>query len=247
MIGRTLAHSFSADYFARKFEREGLAEECSYSLLELPEVERVEELIASTSDLEGFNVTIPYKQQIIAHLDSLSDEARNIGAVNCVKIGADGQRRGYNTDVDGIRLSLDKLLCGAAVDSALVLGTGGASQAVQYVLAERDIPFAIVSRDGSRGNLSYDDLSREVMASNHLIINASPVGMYPRADEAPKIPYEYLDAGHYLFDLVYNPTVTRFMELGAQHGARTISGLDMLYAQAEAAWRVWNDAAYSAE
>lgn len=241
LIGRTLGHSFSAKYFAEKFEREGLVQECRYDLFEMPEISCVEELIATTEGLVGFNVTIPYKQQIIPYLNALSDEARNIGAVNCVKLSADGTLTGYNTDVDGIRISLDKLLGAAEVELALVLGTGGASQAVQYVLAERGIPFSLVSRDGTKGNITYDDLSLEVMRENHLIINASPVGMYPHHDQAPAISYHYLGADHYLFDLVYNPVRTLFVERSAAQGAHTLSGLDMLYAQAEAAWKIWNE------
>ena len=189
----------------------------------------------------GFNVTIPYKQQIIPYLTHLSDEARNIGAVNCVKLLPDGKRVGYNTDVDGIRISLDKLLGSVEVNSALVLGTGGASQAVQYVLAERGIAYSIVSRDSARGNITYADLSPEIMAENRLIINTSPVGMYPHHDQAPDIPYEELSENHFLFDLVYNPERTLFVEKGAACGAHTLSGLDMLYAQAEAAWKIWNE------
>ena len=241
LIGRTLGHSFSARYFADKFQREGLADTHRYDLFELPEIECVEELIATTDGLVGFNVTIPYKQQIIPHLDSLSTEARNIGAVNCVKIEPDGRLTGYNTDIDGIRLSLDKLLGGVEIDAALVLGTGGASQAVQYVLAERNIPYSIVSRDSAKGNLTYDDLKVEVTSSHHLIINSSPVGMYPHVDQCPDIPYELLTTDHYLFDLVYNPERTLFAERAATMGAHTLCGLDMLYAQAESAWRIWNE------
>lgn len=240
LIGRTLGHSFSARYFADKFQREGLADTHRYDLFELPEIECVKELIATTEGLVGFNVTIPYKQQIIPYLDSLSAEARNIGAVNCVKIESDGRLTGYNTDIDGIRLSLDKLLGGVEIDAALVLGTGGASQAVQYVLAERNIPYSIVSRDSTKGNLTYDDLKVEVTSSHHLIINSSPVGMYPHVDQCPDIPYELLTADHYLFDLVYNPERTLFAERAATMGAHTLCGLDMLYAQAESAWRIWN-------
>lgn len=240
LIGRTLGHSFSARYFADKFQREGLADTHRYDLFELPEIECVKELIATTEGLVGFNVTIPYKQQIIPYLDSLSAEARNIGAVNCVKIESDGRLTGYNTDIDGIRLSLDKLLGGAEIDAALILGTGGASQAVQYVLAERNIPYSIVSRDSAKGNLTYDDLKVEVTSSHHLIINSSPVGMYPHIDQCPDIPYELLTADHYLFDLVYNPERTLFAERAATMGAHTLCGLDMLYAQAESAWRIWN-------
>lgn len=241
LIGRTLGHSFSANYFSEKFLREGLSAECRYDLFEIPQIECVEELIASIQGLVGFNVTIPYKQQIIPYLDSMTSEARNIGAVNCVKILADGRLEGYNTDVDGIRLSLDKLMGGCEADAALVLGTGGASQAVQYVLAERGIPYSIVSRDRAKGNLTYDELTVEITSTHHLIINASPVGMYPHHDQAPDIPYALLESSHHLFDLVYNPERTLFVERGAEQGAQTLSGLDMLYAQAEAAWKIWNE------
>ena len=238
LIGKKLGHSFSAKYFAEKFEREGLLE-CDYSLYELPEIECVKEFVL-TPDLVGFNVTIPYKQQIIPYLDALDAQAREVGAVNCVKIERDGRRVGYNTDVDGIRLSLDKLLGEEKVSAALILGTGGASQAVQYVLRERGIDYKIVSREKGKADLTYDDLTQEVMAAHRLIINASPVGMYPACENCPDIPYAMLSGSHYLFDLVYNPLTTRFMELGAERGAATLSGIDMLYAQAESAWRIWN-------
>ena len=220
LIGKRLGHSFSAKYFAEKFEREGL-QGCDYSLYELPEIECVKEFM-HTPDLVGFNVTIPYKQQIIPYLDALDAQAREVGAVNCVKIERDGRRVGYNTDVDGIRLSLDKLLGGEKVGSALVLGTGGASQAVQYVLRERRICYKVVSREKSKADLTYDDLTQDVMATHRLIINASPVGMYPACDNCPDIPYAMLSGSHFLFDLVYNPLTTRFMELGAEQGAATL-------------------------
>ena len=238
LIGKRLGHSFSAKYFAEKFEREGL-QGCDYSLYELPEIECVKEFML-TPDLVGFNVTIPYKQQIIPYLDALDAQAREVGAVNCVKIERDGRRVGYNTDVDGIRWSLDKLLGEEKVGSALVLGTGGAAQAVQYVLRERGISYKVLSRDATKADLTYDDLTQDVMATHRLIINASPVGMYPACENCPDIPYAMLSGSHYLFDLVYNPLTTRFMELGAEQGAATLSGIDMLYAQAESAWRIWN-------
>lgn len=238
LIGKRLGHSFSAKYFAEKFEREGL-QGCDYSLYELPEIECVKEFMLMP-DLMGFNVTIPYKQQIIPYLDALDAQAREVGAVNCVKIERDGRRVGYNTDVDGIRLSLDKLLGEEKVGSALVLGTGGAAQAVQYVLRERGIDYKVVSREKGKADLTYDDLTQDVMATHRLIINASPVGMYPACENCPNIPYAILSGSHFLFDLVYNPLTTRFMELGAEQGAATLSGIDMLYAQAESAWRIWN-------
>ncbi|MBQ5715876.1 MAG: shikimate dehydrogenase [Alistipes sp.] len=237
LIGKKLGHSFSAKYFAEKFEREGL-QECDYSLYELPEIECVKEFML-TPDLVGFNVTIPYKQQIIPYLDALDEQAREVGAVNCVKIERDGRRVGYNADVDGIRLSLDKLLGEEKVSAALILGTGGASQAVQYVLRERGISYKVVSREKSKADLTYDELTQDVMVTHRLIINASPVGMYPACENCPNIPYAMLSGSHYLFDLVYNPLTTRFMELGAEQGAATLSGIDMLYAQAESAWKIW--------
>ena len=239
LIGKKLGHSFSARYFAEKFEREGL-QDCDYSLYELPEIECVKEFMLKPN-LVGFNVTIPYKQQVIPYLDDLHPQAAEVGAVNCVKILPDGRKIGYNTDVDGVRVSLNKLLGGDKVESALILGTGGAAQAVGYVLRERGIELKVVSRDKSRGDLTYDELSQDVLSAHRLIINASPVGMFPACDDAPAIPYAMLSGSHYLFDLVYNPLVTRFMELGAAQGAKTLSGIDMLYAQAESAWRIWNE------
>ena len=241
LIGRTLGHSFSAKYFAEKFEREGLSEEFSYRFFELPDIGDVECLIAENSNLIGFNVTIPYKEQIIPYLDDLSDEAREIGAVNCVKILSDGRRVGYNTDVDGIRLTLDRLLNGEKIDSALVLGSGGASKAVKFVLGERGIECVVVSRNSTSGDITYDELSQEVIAANRLIINASPVGTFPNVDTAPALPYHLLTSEHRLFDLVYNPNLTLFMKRGAERDARVVSGIDMLYAQAESAWRIWNE------
>ncbi|MBE6199217.1 MAG: shikimate dehydrogenase [Rikenellaceae bacterium] len=239
LIGKKLGHSFSARYFAEKFEREGL-QDCDYSLYELPEIECVKEFMLKPN-LVGFNVTIPYKQQVIPYLDDLHPQAAEVGAVNCVQILPDGRKIGYNTDVDGVRVSLNKLLGGDKVESALILGTGGAAQAVDYVLRERGIELKVVSRDKSRGDLAYDDLTQDVLSAHRLIINASPVGMFPACDDAPAIPYAMLSGSHYLFDLVYNPLVTRFMELGAAQGAKTLSGIDMLYAQAESAWRIWNE------
>ena len=240
LIGRTLGHSFSAKYFTEKFEREGLSAECRYDLFELPEISCVEEFISSTEYLVGFNVTIPYKQQIIPYLTDLSDEARNIGAVNCVKLLPDGKRVGYNTDVDGIRSSLDALI-GGACPVTLLLGTGGASQAVQYVMAERGMEYAIVSRDPMRGNMTYEQIDDRVMSEVGLIINATPVGTFPNVDEAPEIPYHLLNESHSLFDLVYNPPVTRFLAWGANNGAQTMNGQMMLERQAERAWAIWNE------
>lgn len=238
LIGRPLGHSFSARYFAEKFRREGVAD-CRYDLFELPEIDRLPELLATYPDLCGFNVTIPYKRSVFDFLQEVSDEAQRIGAVNCVRREGDCLK-GYNTDIEGIRLSLSLLLQGADPGAALVLGTGGASQAVQYALAEAEIPYSIVSRDAARGNLTYADLTPDVLEECRLIVNATPVGTFPHVDQAPELPYDTLTASHYLFDLVYNPDRTLFLERGAARGAHTLNGRPMLEAQAEASWRIWN-------
>ena len=238
LIGYPLGHSYSATYFARKFEREGITD-CRYDLFELSSLDKLQELLAAEPDLQGFNVTIPYKQQIIPLLDDLSPEARAIGAVNCVR--REGTRLiGYNTDVVGFRSSLEEFLGAAVIDRALVLGTGGAAQAVQYALAQMELPFDLVSRDPRQGNYTYDDLTGEEIASHHLIVNTSPVGMYPKVEEAPRIPYAFLTPSHYLFDLIYNPEQTQFLRYGAQRQAHTCNGLQMLIRQAEGAWAIWN-------
>ena len=239
LIGRPLGHSASAAYFAAKFEREGIAD-CAYALYELPDIGALEGLLARTPDLCGFNVTIPYKREVMPLLDALSLDARMIGAVNCVRRAADGSLTGHNTDVVGLRASLDELLGGEQPEHALVLGTGGASQAVQYALAERDIPFALVSREAAKGNYTYDDLPCEAVESSRLIVNASPVGTYPNVDAAPRIPYAYVTPEHYLLDLVYNPPLTQFLDYGRQRGAHILNGRTMFVEQAEASWRIWN-------
>ena len=238
LIGDKLSHSASQRYFTAKFEREGLADH-SYSLFELAEIGELTRLLAEHPDLCGFNVTIPYKQQVMPFLDEISFEARNIGAVNCVRRTEDGRLIGYNTDIEGVRRSLDILL-GDEQPRALLLGTGGASQAVQYALAERGIEYLIVSRDASKGNLTYSQVTAEVMADYHLIINATPVGTYPAVEAAPMLPYAFLTPSHRLYDLVYNPAVTQFLDYGRQRGARTLNGETMFTTQAEANWRIWN-------
>lgn len=234
LIGNPLGHSQSANYFNEKFGSEGI--DAEYRLYELG---RIEELSTLPADIEGFNVTIPYKRAIIPFLDEVSPEAEAIGAVNCVSC-RNGRRTGYNTDVVGIRRSLDMLAGGEEVSGALVLGTGGASAAVQYVLAERGIPFAIVSRDPARGNLTYADLDAGIIAESRLIINATPAGMSPHTETAPQLPYGAIDGRHMLFDLVYTTPLTRFLRLGADSGARIMDGLTMFREQAEASWRIWN-------
>lgn len=235
LIGRPLGHSNSARYFTAKFEREHI--DAEYRLYELPEIDALETLLPN--DIEGFNVTIPYKKEVMAYLDDISDEARAIGAVNCVKCHS-GRRAGFNTDVEGIRRSLDRLLGDDTSVRALLLGTGGAAQAVEYVLMERNIEFAIVSRDPLRGNMTYAGITPDTLSEYRLIINATPVGMFPHVGEAPELPYDALTPGHYMFDTIYNPPCTLFLELGAKAGASTLNGETMFVSQAEASWRIWN-------
>ncbi len=236
LIGKKLGHSFSAAYFTEKFLREGLSEYC-YTPFELDEIESLPDFLAQMPELQGFNVTIPYKQVILRYLDDLSPEAREIGAVNCVKRESRGWV-GYNTDFIGFEQALAPLL-DETPEEALVLGTGGASQAVQYVLTRWGIPYALVSREASRGNYTYDNLPPEVVQQAHLIVNTTPLGTWPHTEEAPRIPYAYLSAQHRLFDLVYNPPLTTFLHYGEQRGARIQNGEAMLIGQAEAAWKIW--------
>ena len=240
LIGRSLGHSASEAYFAEKFKREGRTD-CVYSLYELPAIEALPELLVAEPEIEGLNVTIPYKREVMRYVDDLSFEARMIGAVNCVRRQTDGRLVGHNTDIEGLRASLDLLLGGERPEMALVLGTGGASQAVQYALAEREIPYALVSRDPAKGNCTYAQLTLEMTADSHLIINASPVGTYPAVDQAPCIPYAALTPRHMLLDLVYNPPLTRFLDYGQQRGAHIQNGETMFRAQAVASWRIWNE------
>ncbi|MFR9523122.1 MAG: shikimate dehydrogenase [Rikenellaceae bacterium] len=239
LIGKTLKHSFSASYFAEKFQRENIAD-CSYSLFELEKIEDVLLLLEREKELCGFNITIPYKQQIFPFLDSISIEAERIGAVNCVKI-ENGKLVGYNTDIVGLRHSMAKLLGGNFVDKALVLGTGGASSAVQYMLGEMGIEFELVSRDPMKSSLTYDTISPEEISRAKLIINTTPLGTFPNVESAPQLPYAYVSPSHYLFDLVYNPPLTQFLSYGEQRGATILNGQTMLLAQAEESWRIWSE------
>ena len=238
IIGRPLGHSASARHFTAKFQNEGL--DCHFEQYELPSIEALPELLERVP-LEGFNVTIPYKQQVMRYLDDLSDEARKIGAVNCVRRASDGRMVGHNTDIIGLRDALAKLLFDGVPEHALVLGTGGASQAVQYALSELGIAFDLISRDPAKGNYTYDNLTVEVVAESKLIVNATPVGTYPNVEDAPRLPYAYLTPDHRLLDLVYNPPVTQFLDYGNQRGARTMNGEVMFLAQAAAGWKIWNE------
>ena len=236
LIGKSLGHSFSAKFFNGKFKAEQI--DADYQLFEIEDVADIDRLIKE-HNLEGFNVTIPYKEAIIPHLDGLTKEAHDIGAVNCVVI-KNGQKIGHNTDLTGIEASLHWL----DIDSmpkALILGTGGASKAVQYALKRRGIEFMVVSRTEDRGDITYNNLTPEIIAEHKLIINTTPVGMFPDVENAPTIDYSAISAEHRLFDLVYNPAKTQFLTRGEERGAKTMGGMLMLQTQAIASWHLWNE------
>ncbi len=244
LIGYPLTHSFSKKYFSEKFAREGIPG-CSYELFPLEDIGQVRELL-KTRNLVGLNVTIPHKVGVIPYIDELDNTtSARIGAVNTIRIYSDGSTKGFNTDYYGFKSSLQEWLdhrgdtCSNL--KALVLGTGGASKAVITALEDLGTPFKMISRQAGDGTLSYDDLNEEIMYDYRLIINTTPLGMSPHVDSAPRIPYELVGPGHYLYDLVYNPEETSFLRKGSQRGAATLNGLKMLYLQAEKSWSIWND------
>jgi shikimate dehydrogenase len=243
LIGFPLSHSFSAKYFAEKFESENIIE-TDYRLFPLENITEVTSLIVRQPDLQGFNITIPYKVAILPYLDYISDAAKSVGAVNCVKIDRNKSGvtlTGYNTDVYGFRESLLSALK-SYHRSALVLGTGGAAKAVCYTLNELGIAYKLVSRTGDQESvLNYAQLTGKIISDNLLIINTSPVGTFPDIDNCPDIPYQFLTNQHLLFDLIYNPAETKFLRLGRETGAATLNGSKMLELQAEKSWEIWNE------
>ncbi len=238
LIGYPLSHSFSKGFFAGKFAREGIRD-CMYESFPIPEINELPALLAQYPDLQGLNVTIPYKQAVMSYLDELSPAAAQIGAVNCIHF-KEGRKTGYNTDAIGFRRSLEPLLQ-PHHNKALVLGTGGAAKAVQYVLEGLNIPYKLVSRQASADSISYEQLDAATMASHTLIVNTTPLGMYPNVSAAPALPYEQLTDKHLLYDLIYNPAVTAFLQQGADRGATIKNGHEMLILQAEASWEIWNN------
>jgi len=239
LIGQKLGHSFSKRHFSQKFEREGI--DARYDLFELGEIGEFPQLLQRIPSLHGLNVTIPYKTAVIPYLDGLSPEAKEIGAVNTIKI-VEGKTIGHNTDVYGFAKSLRGLLGDTQISHVLILGTGGASKAVEYVCRKYEgMQCLFVSRTPSTPHqISYEQLAVMPLPPYKLIVNTTPLGMYPAVDVAPLFPYHKLDASFYAFDLIYNPAQTRFMQLAAQAGSYTLNGMEMLLLQAEKAWEIWN-------
>jgi len=239
LIGMPLAQSFSKKYFTEKFEREHITD-AAYELFPLENISLLTDLLASNPGLKGLNVTIPYKEQVLPFLHAASNEAKEIAAVNCIKI-SNGQLKGFNTDAPAFKNSLLPLL-GSHHKNALVLGTGGAAKAVLQVLKGLGIDYAFVSRSKGAG-FTYEELNSSIIEAYPLIINTTPLGSYPKVDNAPAIPYEYLSSKNYLYDLVYNPSKTLFLQKGEERGATIKNGYEMLVGQAELSWQIWNDAA----
>lgn len=240
LIGYPLKHSFSIGYFNEKFRSEGI--DAEYVNFEIPAINDFRKIIEENPNLCGLNVTIPYKEQVIPFLDSLDPDTAKIGAVNVIKIiRQKGKVRlvGYNSDIIGFTQSIQPLLR-PTHKKALILGTGGASKAVFHGLNNLGIESTFVSRTHDQnGVLVYDELTPEIMAEHTIIVNCTPVGMYPKVDFCPNIPYKCLTPNHLLYDLLYNPNITLFMKKGEEHGADTKNGLEMLLLQAFAAWEIW--------
>jgi shikimate dehydrogenase len=235
LIGKPLSHSFSKKYFTEKFEREHVKGH-QYDLYPLESIDDIKELLKN-KDLAGLNVTIPYKQAVLPFLDEVSDVVADANACNCIKI-VNGKLIGYNTDVIGIEKTLLPFLKPCHTD-ALILGTGGASNAVQYVLRKANINYQLVSRNPDAGHLGYERITGDIMKQHKLIINCTPLGTYPNVDDAPAIDYNSITAEHVLFDLVYNPAKTLFLQKGEEQGASILNGMPLLELQAEASWEIW--------
>jgi len=242
LIGYPLGHSFSISYFNEKFENENI--DAQYINFEIPTIEALPEVLASNPELKGLNVTIPYKEKVISFLDSVSPEARAIGAVNVIRVthkGNDIILKGFNSDVIGFTKSIEPMLEKKWHSKALILGTGGASKAIDYGLKALGLETVFVSRYERPGTIQYGNITPEVVKEYNVIVNCTPVGMYPHSEECPQLPYEAMDSHTILYDLIYNPDETMFMRRGAQYGANVKNGLEMLLLQAFASWEFWND------
>ena len=240
IIGNPLTHSWSPAFFAKKFERLEIDER--YERFPLTQISEFPDLLRRMPQLKGLNVTIPFKEKVLDYLDEIDSEAADIGAVNCIKI-TEGKTKGFNTDIIGLEKTFVHWLPSVFSGEALILGTGGASKAVAAALAKRNIPFQFVSRKPAPDMLSYQQLSETIIAGHKLIINTSPMGMFPNFKSAPELPYGALNQNHFLLDLIYNPVETLFLQYGKKQGAQVKNGEEMLIEQAEASWEIWRKSA----
>ena len=237
LLGKTLKHSFSKSYFAKKFSDLGI-NDCVYENFELANINELSGLLKANPDIVGLNITIPYKEDVIPFLHFQNEIVSEIKACNCINI-VEGKLYGYNTDVIGFKQSLEKCL-EPHHQKALILGTGGAAKAVRYALKDLGISFLNVSRNKSEDTITYEQVNKNILGDYLVIINTSPLGMYPNVTEAPPIPYSELTPNHLLFDLIYNPEKTVFLQKGQERGAKICNGSEMLILQAEESWRIWN-------
>ena len=236
LLGKNIDYSFSKTFFSIKFEQEKRND--SYENFDIECLGKLNEILAENQELKGLNVTIPFKEDIIPHLDRLDKEAEKIGAVNTIKFGRDGKLIGYNTDHYGFAKALADLLP-IKTKTALILGTGGASKAIAYVLDAMQFDYKLVSRNKTSDTITYSELTKEMMESHYLVINCTPLGTHPNVHEYPDIPYHHLTSDHVLFDLIYNPRQTEFLKFGFTKGARVSNGLKMLEYQAKKSWSIW--------
>lgn len=238
LLGKNISYSFSRTYFKKKFENENI-ENITYENFDIESIDLFPSIIKNTKGLKGLNVTIPYKQEVMPFLHKVKKIAKEIGAVNTIRVTKTGKLVGYNTDFYGFYKALEPHLKSYHM-SALILGTGGASKAVAYSLKELDIPYHYVSRKESEGvSYTYETLSKSIIKQHKIIVNCTPLGTFPNVDDCPNIPYEGITNHHILFDLIYNPEETKFLKLGKEHGAKTKNGLKMLEFQAEKSWSIW--------
>ncbi|HET9057909.1 MAG TPA: shikimate dehydrogenase [Chitinophagaceae bacterium] len=239
LIGYPLTHSFSKNYFTEKFQKEGIRD-CVYENFPIENIRYLTDLLQNHPDLKGLNVTIPYKEQVIPFLDERDEIVEATGACNCIKID-NGKLKGFNTDVTGFENSLKKNLQPHHT-KALILGKGGAAKAVAYVLQKLGIDYVFVSRRKEDGNtISYHQLTIEFLQTHLLLINTTPLGMFPKTEDCPDIAYDYLTPQHHLYDLVYNPAKTLFLQKGEEKGSTIQNGYEMLLLQAEESWKIWNN------
>lgn len=242
LIGYPLGHSFSISYFNQKFQDENI--DAVYENYEIPSIDELPEVLSSNPELKGINVTIPYKEKVLPFLDSISPEARAIGAVNVIRVSHKGNKtllKGYNSDVIGFTKSIEPMLDKKLHQKALILGTGGASKAIDYGLRNLGLETVFVSRYERPGTIQYKNITPEVVKEYNVIINCTPIGMYPKTEVCPELPYEAMDSHTILYDLIYNPDETLFMKRGAEYGANVKNGLEMLLLQAFSSWEFWHE------
>jgi len=241
LFGYPVGHSFSKIFFGEKFDREQL-QDWEYELYPIEKIEKLKSFLKDEPEMVGFNVTVPYKVAVVNYLDEIDPLALTIGSVNTVSIietQIGKKLKGYNTDAYGFEKSFKPLL-NTSINKALILGTGGSSRAVKYVLRDLNIPYTSVSRNKHDNRIQYDEVTEATLQEHNIIINTTPVGMFPNVDEAPLIPYQFINKDHLLFDLIYNPEETLFLKKGREAGARTKNGLEMLLLQSDKCWEIWN-------